>query len=421
VRGSYAAILPATATRDARLLVTARSLRSFGDGLTSVLLPAYLLALGRSELEVGILSTAALAGSAALTLAVGLFAHRLAPRRVLLAGCLLMLLTGAGFAAASAFALLLVIAFVGTLNPSGGDVSVFQPVEQALLAGAAAPAERTALFARYNLCAALALAVGALAAGAPAALAAATGADLVDTSRAAFAAYGLVGAGCALAYRRLGPAARQAPPAPRGEARAALGPSRGAVLRLTALFSLDSFGGGFVVNPILVLWLLSRHGLSLEAAGAVMSAAALLAALSQLGSAPIARRIGLIRTMVFTHLPANAFLVGAALAPEAPAAVACLLARAALSQMDVPARQAYVMSLVRPEERAAASSVTNVPRSLATAISPTLAGALLGASSFGWPLVVAGVLKGSYDLLLLAGFRHREPLDEHTGPGAASA
>jgi MFS family permease len=144
-----------------------------------------------------------------------------------------------------------------------------------------------------------------------------------------------------------------------------------------------------------------------------MAAAALLSALSQLGSAPIARRIGLVRTMAFTHLPANAFLVGAALAPGPRGAIACLLARAALSQMDVPARQAYVMSLVRPEERAAASSVTNVPRSLASAISPTLAGALLGASSFGWPLVVGGALKGLYDLLLLAGFRHREPPDDH--------
>jgi MFS family permease len=384
-----------------------------GDGLTSVLLPAFLLASGHSELAVGVLSTAALAGSAALTLALGLFAHRVAPRRVLLAACLLMLLTGLGFAATTVFPVLLVVAFVGTLNPSGGDVSVFLPTEQALLAGAVAPADRTALFARYNLCAALAVAVGALAAGVPASLAAATGASLADTSRLAFAGYGLLALGCALVYRRLGPATRQAPGADPAAPRRALGPSRGAVLRLTALFSLDSFGGGFVVNSILVLWLLSRHGLSLEAAGAVMAAAALLSALSQLGSAPIARRIGLVRTMAFTHLPANAFLVGAALAPGPRGAIACLLARAALSQMDVPARQAYVMSLVRPEERAAASSVTNVPRSLASAISPTLAGALLGASSFGWPLVVGGALKGLYDLLLLAGFRHREPPDDH--------
>ena len=404
------AILPRTATRDARLLVAARSLRSFGDGLTSVLLPAWLLALGHSAFEVGVLSTATLAGSAALTLGVGLMAHRTSPRRVLLASCALMLATGLGFATASDFAVLLGVAFVGTLNPSAGDVSVFLPTEQALLVDTVAPAERTALFARYNLCAALASALGALAAGAPARIASATGADLADVARFAFAGYGLLAVAAALLYRQLGVGApgpqRASPP------RVALSHSRAIVLRLTALFSLDSFGGGFVVQSILVLWLLRRYGLSLEAAGAVMSATALLAALSQLASAPLARRIGLIRTMAFTHLPANGFLVLAAFAPGPAGAIACLLLRSALSQMDVPARQAYVMSVVRPEERAAAASVTNVPRSLATAASPALSGALLAASSFGWPLVAGGLLKIAYDLLLLAGFRHRPAPEE---------
>lgn len=415
MRGIHLAILPQSATRAARLLVAARSLRSFGDGLTSVLLPAFLLALGHSELEVGALSTAALLGSAALTLAVGLYAQRVSPRHVLLCGCALMLGTGLGFAAASAFAVLLLVAFVGTLNPSGGDVSVFLPTEQALLAESVAPRERTALFARYNVCAALAVSLGALAAGAPAWLATATGMELAQTARFAFAGYGLLGVGAALLYARLAPRGEQSCSHPQRAETApfrVLGPSRGVVLRLTALFSLDSFGGGFVVNAILVLWLLERHALSLESAGVVMSAAALLSALSQLASAPLARRIGLIRTMVFTHLPANAFLVGAAFAQDAAGAIACLLARAALSQMDVPARQAYVMSVVRPEERAAAASVTNVPRSLASAASPVLAGALLGASSFGWPLVAGGLLKIAYDLLLLAGFRHRPALEE---------
>ena len=412
-------ILPPSATRDARWLVAARTLRSLGDGLTSVLLPAFLLALGHSELEVGVLSTAALIGSAALTLAVGLAAHRLAPRRVLLAASLLLLVTGFGFAVSSAFAVLLLVAFVGTLNPSGGDVSVFLPTEQALLAETVEPSERTALFARYNVCAGLAVALGALTAGVPAWLAARTGADLADASRFAFAGYGLLGVATALCYRRLGTGVRGREPSRHAvdASQGARGPgeSRGIVLRLTALFSLDSFGGGFAINTILVLWLLKRHALSLELTSAAMFAAALLSALSQLASVPLARRIGLIRTMVFTHLPANAFLIGAAFAPGAGAAVACLLARAALSQMDVPARQAYVMSVVRPEERAAAASVTNVPRSLAAAVSPSLAGAMLGASSFGWPLVaggavllVAGALKLAYDGLLLGMFHSIE-------------
>jgi predicted MFS family arabinose efflux permease len=176
------------------------------------------------------------------------------------------------------------------------------------------------------------------------------------------------------------------------------------VLRLSALFALDSFGGGFVVQSLLVLWLLGRHGMPADRAAAVMAACGVLAALSQLGSAPLAHRIGLVRTMVFTHLPANAFLIAAAFAPGAGGAVVCLALRAALSQMDVPARQALVMASVPPEERPAAASVTNVPRSLATAASPMLSGALLAASAFGWPLVIGGALKIAYDLLLLAGF-----------------
>jgi hypothetical protein len=184
------------------------------------------------------------------------------------------------------------------------------------------------------------------------------------------------------------------------------------VLKLTALFSLDSFGGGFVVDSLLALWLFQRFGLSLEAAGAVFFAARLLSAFSQLVSSWLAARIGLIPTMVYTHLPANALLVAAALMPSAPLAVACLLGRMALSQMDVPARQSYVMAVVPLEERAAAASVTNVPRSLASALTPLAAGALLARSSFGWPLVLGGSIKIAYDLLLLAQFRSVPPAVE---------
>jgi MFS family permease len=240
--------------------------------------------------------------------------------------------------------------------------------------------------------------------------------------RAAFLGYGAVGLGLALLYRGMphgahaparGPAPAAPSPAPAPPARPArtarpLARSRRVVLQLSALFSLDSFGGGFAVQSLLVLWLLRRFEMPVEQAAAVMSASALLAALSQLASAPLARRIGLVRTMVFTHIPANVFLVAAAFMPSAAGAVACLVLRSSLSQMDVPARQAYVMSVVPPEERAAAASVTNVPRSLATAASPLLAGALLARTTFGWPLVIGGVLKLTYDLLLLAAFGRSE-------------
>ena len=403
--------LPRSATRDAGRLVAGRALRGFADGFASVLLPAYLTALGFGPLRIGVLVTATLLGSAALTLGVGLLGHRLPARRVLLFACALMLATGAGFGALQGYAALLVVAFVGTLNPSGGDVSVFLPTEQYLLSENVDPLERTALFARYNVGGSLAGALGALASGAPALLGSGADDGGLAGYRLAFGAYGGVALAIFALYRplgRQGPREERAAPAPAG---APLARSRRVVLRLAALFSLDSFGGGFVVQSLLALWLFQRFDLSLQTVGAVFFGANLLAAFSQLVSPWLAGRIGVVRTMVFTHLPANVFLVLAAFMPDAGSAVLFLLLRMAFSQMDVPARQSLVMGLVPPEERAAAASVTNVPRSLATALAPPLAGAMLAASSFGWPLVCGGVLKIVYDLALFAGFRAREPHD----------
>jgi sugar phosphate permease len=194
--------------------------------------------------------------------------------------------------------------------------------------------------------------------------------------------------------------------------RTPLGQSRGIVLRLTALFSLDAFGGGFAIDSMLALWLLLRFDLPLPVAGSVFFAARVLSAFSQLISPRLAARFGLIETMVFTHIPANLLLITAAFMPNAPLAVSFLLLRMVFSQMDVPARQSYVMAVVPPAERAAAASVTNVPRSLASALAPLLAGALLQQSTFGWPLIACGTLKLVYDLLLLALFRTVRPPEE---------
>jgi MFS family permease len=402
-------LLPASATPDAARLVAARALRGFADGFVSVYLAAYLKLLGLSTFQVGAVVTTTLVGSAALTLAVGLVAHRLAARRVLLGATLLMLATGAGFALISDFWPLLVIAFAGTLNPSSGDVSVFLPTEQSMLSSEVAAADRTALFARYSLGGTLLGAFGALASGLPEIAALHLGWDLIAAFRAGFALYGAIAIGIAFLYAGMRRGATSTgetiPSVP-------LARSRAIVLRLTALFSLDSFGGGFAVDSLLALWLFLRFSLSLQAAGSVFFGARLLSAFSQLVSPRLAARFGLIETMVFTHLPANLFLVLAAFMPNAPLAVTFLLLRMALSQMDVPARQSYVMAVVPPEERAAAASVTNVPRSLATALSPLLAGALLQFSTFGWPLVAGGLLKITYDLLLLMQFRRVRPLDE---------
>ena len=362
-----------------------------------MLLPAYLLALGHGEFEVGVLGTATLAGSAIATLAVGAFGHRAAPRTLLLGAALLMVATGLGFAGVAGFLPLLVVAFIGTLNPGAGDVSVFLPIEHARLAASGAnSAARTRLFARYSLAGALAAALGALAAGLPDAAAAHWGVSRLAALRAVFVVYAAIGLAIWALYRRLPvPTAGAAASRP-----APLGPSRPIVVKLAALFAVDAFAGGLVLNSLLSLWLTQRFGLSLAHAGLFFFVTGLLAAASQLAAPLLAQRIGLVNTMVFTHLPANVALVLAALAPSLPVALAFLGVRALLSQMDVPTRTAYVMSVVTPGERAAAAGFTAVPRSLAAAASPALAGALFAGGWLAAPLVLCGVLKIGYDLTL---------------------
>jgi MFS family permease len=382
--------------RTARLVLAARGARGFGDGFVSLLLPVYLTGLGFGPTEVGVIATATLLGSAAATLGVGFVTHRLHPRPLLLAGAVLMGATGLGVAIATGFWPLLVIAAVGTINPSVGDVSFFLPLEQALLAGATEPARRTALFARFSLVGALAAAAGSLFAG----LAERIPADVF------FLLYGALGLFVLGLYLRLPAVVTDERP------RVPLGPSRGRVFTLAALFSLDAFGGGLVVQSLLALWLFERFDLSIVTAGTIFFWTGVLAAFSYPVAAWLAQRIGLVETMVFTHLPANLFLVLTPLAPTLPVAIGLLLARAALSSMDVPARTSYVMAVVTPPERAAAASVTAVPRSLAAAIGPLIAGNLLAASSFGWPLMLGGGLKMVYDLLLLVMFRAVRPPEE---------
>jgi len=390
-------LLPAGVDDEAAPLLVARALRAFADGYMAILLPAYLLAIGLGTLEVGVVATATMLGSALATVAVGAWGHRFRSRRLLRGAALVMALTGLGFAALSSFWPLLVVAFVGTLNPSSGDVSVFLPLEHARLAGAARGHARTALFARYSLLGAVAAALGALAAAVPAWLVGRGVSDVVAL-RAMFVLYGVVGLLVWQLYRRqpqltADDAPGTSPPAP-------LGPSRAIVFRLAALFSVDAFAGGLVVNSLMALWLLERFGLSLAQAGAFFFWAGLLSAASQLAAPIVARRIGLLNTMVFTHIPANVCLVLAAWAPSLPVALALLFVRSALSQMDVPTRTAYVMAVVTPAERPAAASFTAVPRSLAGALSPTLSGFLFAAGWISAPLVACGVLKICYDLAL---------------------
>ena len=379
-------------------ILLGRTLRSFADGFIAIVLPAYLLALGMGQLEVGFISTATLLGSASMTLAVGRWGHRFSIRRLLLTAAMLMAATGVAFAGCSAFWPLLVVAFFGTLNPSSGDASVFMPLDHTMLATAS---DRTGVFARYSFLGTISGAVGALAAGLPEWLGARL--SMLEALRLMFVLYAAVGVAVWLLYLRL-------PEAHAGEQRPSvpLGPSRGIVWRLAALFSVDSFAGGLVLNSLLALWLFERYGMSLAAAGAFFFWTGLLAACSQLAAGPLARRIGMINTMVFTHIPSSLCLIGAALASSFELTLALLLARSLLSQMDVPARGAFVMSVVTPAERPAAASFTAVPRSLAAAVSPSLTGAMFAAGAMVAPLVACGVLKIAYDIALFAAFRRVE-------------
>lgn len=404
-RRGLARLLPSGVDPGALPLLVARGLRAFADGYMAVLLPAYLLSIGLGTLEVGIVSTATMLGSALATLAVGAWGYRFAAGRLLRCAALLMAATGIGFAGLSSFWPLLVVALVGTLNPSSGDVSVFLPLEHARLASAAQGHARTALFARYSLLGALCAALGALAAAAPDWLVRHTGLGRLDALRGMFVVYAAIGLIVFWLYRNLPTQAGAGSTDSMPVAPAPLGPSRRVVMRLAALFSMDAFAGGLTVNALMSLWLLERFGFSLTQAGVFFFWTGLLSAASQLAAPVVAQRIGLLNTMVFTHLPANVCLVLAAVAPSLPVALALLMIRSSLSSMDVPTRTAYVMAVVTPAERSAAASFTAVPRSLAAAISPTLSGALFAAGWISLPLVACGLLKITYDLALWRAMR----------------
>ena len=388
------------------LLYVARGLRGFGDGFAIINLPAYMTILGYDAAAVGIVATASLLGTALLTLIVGWIAPRHDLRALLLFGAGLMVVTGLAFPNVEHFALIALVAFIGTVNPSGGDLGVLVPLEHAVLARGATDDKRTRVFARYSLIGALSTAAGSLAASLPDFLVSAGSTEL-GAFRLMFYAYAALGVASAVLYRRV--------PHARGEEQsrhAPLGPSRRTVYKLAALFSVDAFAGGFVAQSLLVLWLFQRFDLSLSAAALFFFWSSTLSAFSYPVAAWIAKRVGLVNTMVFTHIPSSVFLILAAFSPNLYVALGLLLLRSALSQMDVPTRTSYVMAVVTPAERPAAASVTAVPRSLASAISPAISGVLLTTAFSGLPLVVCGTLKIAFDLALLYSFRHIKPPEE---------
>jgi MFS family permease len=400
--------MPQGASSDAIRVLAARAVRAFGDGFVALLLPIYLLELGFSALAIGVIVSGTLIGTALLTLGVGMIANRYSRRGLLLAASLLMATTGAGFAVSTAFWPLLVIAIAGTINPTAGDASVFSPVEQTVLTHIAEPRRRTAIFARYSVVGSVAGALGVLAAAGPDLAVSWTGCAPAAAMQAMFGLYAVLGIISLLLYRPLSPAIEanyEAPPAP-------LSQSRRLVYGMAALFGMDSFGTGFLVQSLLALWLYKSFSISVATAASILFWSSICSAISYLVAVPIAERIGLINTMVFTHLPSNVLLILIPFAPDLVTAIGLLLARSALSQMDVPTRSSYVMAVVTPEERPAAASVTAVPKTFAWGAGSIISGYLLTLSTFGWPLVIAGVVKGVYDILLLIKFQKVRPPEE---------
>jgi len=396
--------LPPGASADALRVLAARGVRAFGDGFVALLLPIYLVERGFSALAIGAIVTGTLIGTAVMTLWVGWIANRQSRRLLLLAAAVLMAATGVGFAAITDFWPLLVIAVVGTMNPTSGDASIFVPLEQTVLTQTIEPRRRTALFARYSVIGSCATAVGVLAAALPDFATAWTGCSRSAAMQLMFGLYAVLWLAAFLLYRPLSPAIEIADKAPE----APLGPSKKLVYGMAALFGMDSFGTGFLVQSLLALWLYQAFQVSVTTA-TILFWSGVCSAISYLVAVPIAERIGLINTMVFTHLPSNVLLILIPFAPNLATAIALLLARSALSQMDVPTRTSYVMAVVTAPERPAAASITAVPKTFAWAAGSMISGYLLTLSTFGWPLLIGGVIKGVYDILLLIKFQKVRP------------
>jgi predicted MFS family arabinose efflux permease len=380
--------------------------RLFAYGMVSVVLALHLSAAGVPPARVGLLLTLTLLGDVVVSFGVTTRADRAGRRRMLAVGGLLVAAAGLAFATSWSFPLLAVAATVGVLSPSGNEVGPFLAIEQAALAQEVSPEARTGVFAWYQLTGSLATAAGALAGGAATHALQRAGVAPLASTRSVFAAYAALGAVLVLLASRLSPRV-EAPPAAGLRPALGLHRSSGVVVRLAALFSLDAFGGGLVVQSLVAWWFQRRFGAGPALLGAIFFGANLVAGLSVLAAARIARRIGLVATMVFTHLPSNLLLAAVAFAPTLPLAVALLLLRFSISQMDTAPRQAYTMAVVAPDERAAAAGITGIARSVGAGLAPLLAGPLYAAAAFsGAPFVVAGALKTLYDLLLWRGFRH---------------
>ncbi len=400
---------------DIPFLFATRIIRMFGYGFLSVVLALYLAQRGLSEGEIGLLLTLTLAGDAAVTLWLTTSADRIGRRRMLIVGAGLMIMAGVIFSLTGNFILLVVTAIIGVISPSGNEIGPFLSIEQAALSQLLPDEKRTQIFAWYNLVGSFATATGALAGGGLAQLLQGSGYTPLNSYRAVVLGYTLIGVVLTILFLRLS----QAVEAPKLvdavpiQRKLGLHKSRGVVLRLSSLFAIDAFAGGLVVQSMVAYWFNIKFGVQPAVLGSIFFGANVLAGVSALSAAWIAKRIGLINTMVFTHIPSNILLILVPFMPTLPLAIVALLLRFSISQMDVPTRQSYTMAVVSPDERSAAMGVTSISRSVGATLSPAITGQLLAVSSLiGAPFMIAGGLKIVYDLLVWRGFRAVKPPEE---------
>ncbi len=401
--------------KDIPLLFTTRIIRMFGYGFLSVVLALYLAQRGLTEGEIGLLLTLTLAGDAGITLWLTTTADRLGRRRMLIIGATLMIMAGVIFSLTGNFALLVVTAIIGVISPSGNEIGPFLSIEQAALSQLLPDEKRTQIFAWYNLVGSFATATGALVGGGLAQLLQGNGYTPLNSYRAVVLGYTAIGVVLSILFLRLS----QAVEAPRLveaipiQRKLGLHKSRRVVLRLSGLFAVDAFAGGLVVQSMVAYWFNIKFGVQPAVLGSIFFGANILAGISALSAAWIAKRIGLINTMVFTHIPSNILLILVPFMPTLPLAITVLLLRFSISQMDVPTRQSYTMAVVSPDERSAAMGVTSIARSVGATLSPAITGQLLAVTSLiGAPFIIAGGLKIVYDLLIWRGFQTVKPPEE---------
>ena len=407
-------VMRSVLSKDGRLLFLTRAVRLFAYGFLSIILVLYLTSVGLGDVQVGLLLALTLVGDTIISLLITTRADRIGRKRMLILGAALMLFAGTVFALTNNFAFLLIAAIIGVISPSGNEVGPFLSIEQSSLSHIVSSKERTMVFAWYNLLGSLSTASGALAGGWLVQFLQNGGTSPLDSYRSIIIGYALFGAVLVVLFLGLTRKVEVIATEPDGiKRRFGLHRSKGTVLRLSALFSLDAFGGGFIVQSILAYWFFVKFGTDPGTLGTIFFAANVLAGFSALAAVRIAKRIGLVRTMVYTHVPSNILLIMIPLMPDFTTAMVLLLMRFSISQMDVPTRQSYVIAVVSEDERSAASGITGVARTIGSAVALLFVGFLLSDNTLiSVPFFIAGGVKLVYDVLLYSGFKHQEPSEE---------